>query len=137
MSKAENIARNWTTRKTAPGDDDLKGLPRHVQEAISDVVATSLDLGKRVELAEQLWDDALGDGEQHPLALEPGHSQSSRAYRFEEVDGEIIEIRKESHDAPVQIIHRPELVPASDVDPLSALEARLAAANPDAEADDE
>lgn len=127
MASAESVAKSWTSRKAAPEKDDLKGLPANVQEAVLAVVAASVDLGERVALAEELH----GVDPTHELALDPeSHTQSTRAYRFEEVGEEIVEIRKESHDAPVTITYRPELAPPDYVDPLSALQARLQASEP-------
>lgn len=121
-SKAAKLASSYTGKKIAPEAADLKGLPAHVQEAVLDVVRHSVDLGERVAQAEA----GYADNPDHPLALEPGkHTQSTQAYRFEYIDGEVIEIRKDSHDAPVQIIHRPDLTTADEVDPLAVLQARL------------
>lgn len=125
-SAAAKLAAGYTSRKVNPEAEDLKGsgLPAKVQEAVLDVVKYSVDLGERVAFAEKLHASAPDD----ELALEPGnHGQSTQAYRFEEVGGEIVEIRKDSHDAPVQIIHRPDLTPPDEVDPRAALQARLQA----------
>jgi hypothetical protein len=86
------------------------------------VEANSWSIQENIDLAEKLWED----NPEHPLALEPGeHPQTTWAQRFEVVDGEVIEILKESSDAPVQVIHRPDLKPVTEVDAASALEARL------------
>lgn len=119
MGRAEDIADAWTGN-----EDDLGDLPENVAEAVQSVKAACEDLEERVAMAEALWEEQP----QHPLALEPGeHNQITTAYRYEEVDGEILEIRKENGDTPTEIIYRPELRPPTKVDPLSALEARLAA----------
>lgn len=119
MSKAANLAEGF--------NGDAKGLPRHVQEAIADVEAHVENLDRRVRLAEELH--AIDPT--HPLALEPEkHGQSTAAYRYEEVDGEIVEIRKDSARAKTRIIHRPGLVAMGKEDPASALEAMLRADEP-------
>jgi hypothetical protein len=123
---AESIAKNWSSRKQRHDEDDLKGLglPLNVQQAILDVENHSHDLAERVAWAEELH----AVQPDHELALEPGaHGQSTRAYRFEEVGGEIVEVRKDSHDSPVKLIHRPDLTPPDAVDPLAALQSRLQA----------
>jgi hypothetical protein len=126
MPSAEKIAAGWSSRKQRHEEDDLKGfgLPKHVQEAILDVEANSHRIATNVARAEALW-EAQPD---HPLALEPGnHPQTTWAQRFEEVDGEIVEILKESHDTPVKLIYRPDLTPPGAEDPLAALEASFRA----------
>jgi hypothetical protein len=114
MTKAASIAEKFT--------GDPKGLPQHVQDAIVDVEATVKNLDRRVKLAEALH----GQDPDHPLALEPGnHPQTTAAYRFEDVDGEIVEIRKETAGGKVKLIYRPDLTPGEKVDPAAALEAML------------
>jgi hypothetical protein len=123
-SKASKLASGYTSKKVAPSADDLKGMPANVQEAVLDVVRASVDLGERVALAEEVH----AVSPEHELALDPEtHDQSTRAYRFEVVDDEIVEIRKDSHDAPVQIIYHPEMTLADEIDPLAELTARLQA----------
>lgn len=126
-SKASKLASGYRSQKQAPEATDLKGLPAHVQEAVLDVVKHSVDLGERVALAEELHEYEPD----HELALDPeSHTQSTQAYRFEVVDGEVVEIRKDSHDSPVQIIYRPDLTPSDEIDPLAELQARLQAPEP-------
>lgn len=123
-SKAQKVASAWKSKKQRHDEDDLKGqaIPANVQEAILDVEAHSHDLAERVALAEQLW----ATQPEHELALEPGeHRQTTWAQRFELVDGEIVEITKESHDSPVTLTYRPDLAGSDAVDPASALQARL------------
>jgi hypothetical protein len=124
MSKAASAAEGFSSRKQRHEKDDLKGLPAVVQEAILAVEDASWDIHERTQLAEELH----GEQPEHPLALEPGeHAQTSWAQRFEIVDGEVVEIVKESADSPVKVIHRPDLKGGAAVDPGSALEARLQA----------
>lgn len=123
-SKAAKVAAGWSSKKHRHEEDDLKGqgLPKNVQDAILDVEFHSHDVAERVALAEQLFEA----NPEHELALEPGnHNQTSFAQRYEEVDGEIVEITKESHDSPLTIVHRPDLTLPDEVDPASALQARL------------
>jgi hypothetical protein len=123
-SKAARLASGFSSDTERIEESDLKGqrLPENVQAAILDVEAASHSIQENVELAEKLW----ADNPEHPLALEPGeHSQTSWAQRFEVVDGEVVEILKESADSPVQVIYRPDLKPVTEVDAASALEARL------------
>jgi hypothetical protein len=121
---AEKIAADWSSRKQRHDEDDLKGLglPKHVQDAILDVEHWSHDIAERVALAEGLWETEPD----HELALEPGrHPQTTWAQRFEEVGGQVVEITKESYDSPVKLKYRPDLKARDEVDPRSALEARL------------
>jgi hypothetical protein len=111
---AAKVAADW--------DGDVKSLPANVRAAVLDVEKTVDSLEKRVEMAEALYDVDPG----HELALEPGkHGQSTAAYRFEEVGGEIVEVRKDSGRSKTRIIHRPDLVAASKPDPASAITALL------------
>lgn len=128
-SKAAKVASAWNSRKQRHEEDDLKGqgIPANVQEAILDVEAHSHSIAERVALAEELHETEPT----HELALEPGgHRQTSWAQRFEEVDGEIVEIVKESFDAPVKVIYRPDLKAAGQVDPASALQSMLQVPGP-------
>lgn len=121
---AESVASAWSSRKQRHSEDDLKGqgIPKNVQEAILDVEFYSHDIAERVALCEQLW----ATDPTHELALEPGnHPQTTWAQRFEEVGDEVVEITKESYDSPVKVIYRPDLKAGSEVDPASALQARL------------
>ncbi len=108
-SKAEKLASSWEG-KPYHDEADLKGLPANVREAVLDVQATSKDLGERVARGHELHARSSG----HPLALDPEHEQPTRAYRFEEVGGEIVEVRKESADGDVTITYRPDLKPADE-----------------------
>ena len=123
QSKASKAA-DFKSRKLRHTEADLKGLPENVQVAILDVERVSHDIAERVEFAEQVYDL----DPEHPLALEPGnHPQTSWAQRYEVVDGEVLEITKESSDSPVTIVVRDDMFADEDVDPLSALESRLQA----------
>lgn len=122
MSKAETVAGSFKSRKVRHELDDLKGLglPKHVQDAILDVEYHSHLIEERVAAAEALFERQP----EHPLALDPeSHAQTSWAQRFEEVDGEIVEITKESADSPVKVVYRPDLVAGEQVDPAAFLEA--------------
>lgn len=119
QSKASKAA-EFSTRKQRVEEDDLAGLPESVKAGILAVEEASWDIHERVQLAEELW-DTQPDSE---LALEPGnHAQTSWAQHFALVDGEIVEITKESATTPVTLTYRPELKPSGD--PLSALQARM------------
>lgn len=123
-SRAAKIAKDWSSRKQRHETDDLKGsgLPEKVQAAILAVEDASWDIHERVELAEQIHES----NPDHPLALEPGkHLQTTWAQQFEFVGGEVLEITKESATSPVTIKVRDDLHGGEDVDPVSALEARL------------
>lgn len=123
-ASAEALAKSWSSRKQRHDEDDLKGqgIPKNVQDAILDVERLSNDIAERVALAEQLYET----NPEHELALEPGnHPQTTWAQRFEYVGGEVVEIVKESADAPVKVVYRPDLTTADQVDPASALQARL------------
>jgi hypothetical protein len=125
-TKAAKLASAWSSKKHRHEEDDLKGqgLPKNVQDAILDVEFHSHDIAERVALCEQLWET----DPTHELALEPGnHPQTTWAQRFEFVDGEIVEITKESHDSPVKLVYRPDLVGDSEIDPASELQRRLQA----------
>ena len=114
QSKASKIAAAFT--------GDPKGLPRHLQRAIVDVDGMSQLIARRVELAEALH----AERPDHDLALEPGsHDQVPLAYRYEEVEGEIIEVRKETPRSRVRLIYRPDLRPAAKPDPALELETLL------------
>lgn len=134
QSKAEALAAGWKGT-ASPSDDDLKGLPSNVAEAVRDVVANSTRIHENVKLAEAVWAESPG----HELALNPDeHNQTSMAYRFEEVGGEVVEIRKDSAGSQVKIIHRPDLRPGEKADPASLLAARLQVPpGPDAEPEPE
>lgn len=121
-SKAAKVASGWNSRKQRHERADLKDLPKKLQDAILSVEEASHDIAERVELAEELWET----DPDHELALDPdSHPQTSWAQRFEFIDGECIEITKESAESPVTLTYRPDLVDASEVDPRSALESRL------------
>lgn len=125
MSEAAKLAAGWTSRKAHFEPDDLKGsgLPQHVQDAIVDVCAVSKDLSERKALSLALH----AEHPEHELATAPEDADRffTFAYRYEEVGGEIVEIRTESAEAPVTITHLPGVRPASAVDPGAALQARL------------
>jgi hypothetical protein len=123
-SAAEKLAAAWTTRKERVGEADVGGLPDNVAEAVLAVEEASWAVHENVQLAEQLW----AENPEHVLALEPdNHPQTSWAQRYEIVDGEAVEITKESATSPVTITYRPDLKVGEAVDPASALQARLQA----------
>lgn len=79
--------------------------PPHVAEAMYEVERIYKDQKFRREAA-------VAAGE---MSEEENGAIPLYAYRYEEVDGEIIEVRKDSSGAP-RLFHRPELRPASKVD---------------------
>lgn len=128
-SSAAKLAADWKSKKARHEEDDLKGqgIPLNVQEAILDVEKHSHGIAERVALAERLW----ATNPNHELALEPGnHPQTTWAQRYELVDGDVLEIVKDSASSPVKLIHRPELSAAGQVDPASKLQGLLQSHEP-------
>jgi hypothetical protein len=90
--------------RVAAGDADP---PKNVVAAIAAVEAL-LDRRHKLlrgELARGECDQERFDFESHP--------DQHYAYQWEEVDGEVVEIRKHG-DGPTQIIHRPEMSARED-----------------------
>lgn len=86
-------------------DGSLKAPP-HVEEAVLDVNRVYNDQKIRRGAAVAIGQMTAEENDSHPLY----------AYRYEEVDGEIVEIRKDS-DGKATLVHRPDLTPPGKVDP--------------------
>lgn len=126
-SQAAKIASSWKSRKKQHEREDLKGLPKAVQDVVLEVEFWSHDIDRRVTLAEQIWEKDPS----HPLALEPGnHPQTSWAQAFVEVGGECLIVTKESAEEPVVLEYAPHLTVGGQVDPAAEL-ARALSVEPD------
>lgn len=103
-SKAARLAANFS--------GDAQGLPGHIQEAVSEVE-------RMVARQKLLYEASNARGEFTEDEWVHHSANSLFAYRFEEVDGEIVEIRKDSPRGKTKLIHRPELTPPTQVDPFA------------------
>jgi hypothetical protein len=81
-------------------------LPKNVQEAIEDVKYHS-------ERQDLLLDAAL---EREEITQEEYDDHPRRAYRYEVVGGEVVEISMNGKDAELTVEHRTDMAPGGEVD---------------------